>query len=533
MNKTELIARIKTHIEKGDQAAEKSEQHYVTAGLHLIDLKAQHKGNWQDWQTLLKTKVGIGKSRASELMQIADGRKTVEAVRGRKAQSMRKSRENDVSPPRGGEPPATDVKEVAPSKKQPKGATLEIVFGPGDDHDHYGVKGTNIFGRSKQSDVVVLLQLKEAGYSDDTRVVVRSSPELGVMTIGEMMAAQRALHPSLPEVVAGDDHREHVRAMRNAHRADRRRLRLEEKRGKPSAGGEVLDASPAIDTMPEGSSEAEPEQEQPDDKELQELFDLFKHNHAAATKKVTEQVAEMSDDDREELRAKGEEHRAKSDFFVTLSGALGVKADPTPSAREQQARAMQSLPGTIGPMLGEPSPEESVSELQRLLGEAEVKVNDLKDLVAQLMAEIEEKNVEIAMLKKGKPLTPPKGKSKRAEPTAEPEPEAKPELEAKPESESETPTPSKGIEVDTDWRQVSEEILEAAIPGTGDCHQISPGMSVGGKVVSYQVKRLLAKPDSKGRVVRCLSGAPRTIAAAKALAEADRANGRAEAAVAD
>jgi hypothetical protein len=96
-----LIKTIKAHIEKGDKAAEKSEQHYIAAGQHLKTLKDWHRGGWKDWEALLKDKIGIGKSRASELMQIADGRKTVEQVRERKAESMRQSRA--VSPPRGGE----------------------------------------------------------------------------------------------------------------------------------------------------------------------------------------------------------------------------------------------------------------------------------------------------------------------------------------------------------------------------------------------------------------------------------------------
>jgi hypothetical protein len=65
ITKQELIVRIKTHIAKGDQAAEKSEQHYVSAGQYLKSLKEQHAGSWAEWEELLKTKVGIGKSRAS------------------------------------------------------------------------------------------------------------------------------------------------------------------------------------------------------------------------------------------------------------------------------------------------------------------------------------------------------------------------------------------------------------------------------------------------------------------------------------
>ena len=79
MNESQLVRAIKAHIDKGDKAKEK-EQHYIAAGLHLKALKADHCGTWDEWEELLKTKIGIGKSRASELMQIADGRQTAEQI---------------------------------------------------------------------------------------------------------------------------------------------------------------------------------------------------------------------------------------------------------------------------------------------------------------------------------------------------------------------------------------------------------------------------------------------------------------------
>jgi hypothetical protein len=79
-NQAQLIRTIKAHIAAGDKAAEKSEQHYVSAGQHIKTLKANHTGTWAEWMTLLKTEIGISKSRASELMMIADGRKTAESV---------------------------------------------------------------------------------------------------------------------------------------------------------------------------------------------------------------------------------------------------------------------------------------------------------------------------------------------------------------------------------------------------------------------------------------------------------------------
>jgi len=103
-----LIGKIKAHIDKGDKAkaqaehaAGKAEQHYIAAGQHLKQLKAEHEGSFAEWEELLKDKIGIGKSRASELMQIADGTKTVEQVRA--DTNQRKIEHRKVSPFRNGE----------------------------------------------------------------------------------------------------------------------------------------------------------------------------------------------------------------------------------------------------------------------------------------------------------------------------------------------------------------------------------------------------------------------------------------------
>ena len=88
----EHCRRIKAHIAKGDKAVEKADEHYKAAGIYLKELKAEHGGTWAKWETLLKSKVGISTGRASELMQVADGRKTVEKLRADKAESVRQVR---------------------------------------------------------------------------------------------------------------------------------------------------------------------------------------------------------------------------------------------------------------------------------------------------------------------------------------------------------------------------------------------------------------------------------------------------------
>jgi hypothetical protein len=107
-----LVRYIKAHIRQGDaakeraaQAREKAEQHFTSAGQYLAVLKVNYSQSWEEWEILLKTKVGLSTGRASELMQIADGRKSVQEVRDGKAQSMAQLRARTSSPrsPRGEE----------------------------------------------------------------------------------------------------------------------------------------------------------------------------------------------------------------------------------------------------------------------------------------------------------------------------------------------------------------------------------------------------------------------------------------------
>jgi hypothetical protein len=72
-----LARRVKALIEKGDRAAEKAEQFYKSAGIHIKEIKEQS----EDWETIVREQCGLGRSRAYELMAIADGRTTLEKVR--------------------------------------------------------------------------------------------------------------------------------------------------------------------------------------------------------------------------------------------------------------------------------------------------------------------------------------------------------------------------------------------------------------------------------------------------------------------
>ena len=87
-----LISTIKAHLDRGEKATAKAEQHYIAAGQHLAALKAGHAGTWKEWEALLKAKLNISTGRASELMQIADGRKTAEALADASTDRSRKHR---------------------------------------------------------------------------------------------------------------------------------------------------------------------------------------------------------------------------------------------------------------------------------------------------------------------------------------------------------------------------------------------------------------------------------------------------------
>jgi hypothetical protein len=97
--KSLLVRYIKAHVQKGDRARqnaernrEKSEEHYLAAGQYLITLKAAYAPSWQHWEAILKVKVGLSTGRASELMQLADGRKDLQEIRDATAQRVKQLR---------------------------------------------------------------------------------------------------------------------------------------------------------------------------------------------------------------------------------------------------------------------------------------------------------------------------------------------------------------------------------------------------------------------------------------------------------
>jgi hypothetical protein len=84
-----LVATVKTHLEKAAASAEKAEQHYISAGLRLKELKERKPGN-VPWPEYVRKTFDLGRSRADELIQIADGRTTVAETREAIAKRVQK-----------------------------------------------------------------------------------------------------------------------------------------------------------------------------------------------------------------------------------------------------------------------------------------------------------------------------------------------------------------------------------------------------------------------------------------------------------
>jgi hypothetical protein len=84
-----LAGTIKAHIAAGDKSIGKAEEHYKAAGLHLMEAKDRVKRTANlTWPAFLLGECGIQARRANELIEIADGRKTLTEVREKKAKSQ-------------------------------------------------------------------------------------------------------------------------------------------------------------------------------------------------------------------------------------------------------------------------------------------------------------------------------------------------------------------------------------------------------------------------------------------------------------
>jgi hypothetical protein len=89
----EHVRKINVLVEKVNQGEDKIEQYYRSIGQHIAAIKSA-KPN--DWLTIVDTECKLKKTRAYDLLAIANGTKTVEQVRGATALRVRESRKKEI-----------------------------------------------------------------------------------------------------------------------------------------------------------------------------------------------------------------------------------------------------------------------------------------------------------------------------------------------------------------------------------------------------------------------------------------------------
>ena len=71
-------ATIKAHVKKGDDGLDKAEQHFKSAGGHLLKAKREVlRTKGLTWPAFLVGQCGLQRSRADELIAIANGDKSL------------------------------------------------------------------------------------------------------------------------------------------------------------------------------------------------------------------------------------------------------------------------------------------------------------------------------------------------------------------------------------------------------------------------------------------------------------------------
>ena len=109
----EIIAYIKA----GDQAKNQAIEHYKAAGLLLLDVVNKHPKDFTAFLT--RSCVGLGRSRAYELMQMAGGSKTVKQIRADTKKRVDRHRAKNKQRPLQG--PVTDERPEGISADESEG----------------------------------------------------------------------------------------------------------------------------------------------------------------------------------------------------------------------------------------------------------------------------------------------------------------------------------------------------------------------------------------------------------------------------
>jgi hypothetical protein len=78
---TTLACTIKASIAAGDKAADKAEQHYKAAGLYLAEAKQIVSRTKQTWPAFCIAECGVGRRRADQYIELAEGRTSLVKMR--------------------------------------------------------------------------------------------------------------------------------------------------------------------------------------------------------------------------------------------------------------------------------------------------------------------------------------------------------------------------------------------------------------------------------------------------------------------
>jgi hypothetical protein len=122
MDQAQLCQTIRVLIDKGDQATEKAEQFYISAGQHLKSLREDKTKT--EFEAVLKQRKLVGLSRAYELMKLADRTRSLGQMRAMTDQRKKKHRKNKGRPFRNGQTNGADkASEPSATASKPKATT--------------------------------------------------------------------------------------------------------------------------------------------------------------------------------------------------------------------------------------------------------------------------------------------------------------------------------------------------------------------------------------------------------------------------
>jgi hypothetical protein len=96
---------IASHLKKADEAVAASREHFMAAGVLLLDVQENHPKHME----AICKRIGLGRTRRKELLMIAGGRKTLEQSRAENAERQRrfkdKKKKSRLPPPEPAEEP--------------------------------------------------------------------------------------------------------------------------------------------------------------------------------------------------------------------------------------------------------------------------------------------------------------------------------------------------------------------------------------------------------------------------------------------